>query len=209
MSSVLSFRQSKVGEEDDRECEMKYIKRILEEIMRLELLVAGFMLIAMVVVMIAEVVMRYVFNNSIVWVQEFVILLFIWITMLGGSAASMTKTHVTITTFSQYLSKKGKLGLQIMVSLVIIGVLLYLVMNLPASIAIQNKTRTSSMPINIAKGHYYSSPLLFAAILMLITEFYYIYYEVRMLFKKPVSDDYLLVIRGFSKKDITAEGGIS
>ncbi|MBK5262450.1 MAG: TRAP transporter small permease subunit, partial [Peptostreptococcaceae bacterium] len=141
---------------------MKFIKRMLEKIMRIEILIAGFMIIAMVVVMVTEVVMRYVFNNSIVWVQEFVILLFIWITMLGGSTASMTKTHVTITTFSQFLTGKWKTGLQILVSLVIIGVLVYLALTLPASISIQNKTHTSAMPINIAKGNYYSSPLLFA-----------------------------------------------
>jgi len=187
---------------------MKIIKRVLEEIMRIEILIAGFMIIAMVAIMVSEVVMRYVFNNSIVWVQEFAILMFIWITMLGGSAASMTKTHVTITTFSQFLSGRWKSILQILVSLVIVGVLIYLALTLPASIGIQNKTHTSSMPINIAKGNYYSLPLLLAVVLMLITEFYYIYYEFCILLKRPVPEDYLLVLRGFTKK-ITPENGRS
>ncbi|HCG64855.1 MAG: hypothetical protein CVV48_13605 [Spirochaetae bacterium HGW-Spirochaetae-4] len=185
---------------------MRLIKRMLEEIMRVEILIGAFLIIAMVVIMVLEVVMRYVFNNSIIWVQEFVILVFIWITMLGGSAASMTKTHVTITTFSQFISGKWKIGLQLLVSLVILGVLVYLAMNLPASIAIQNKTHTSSMPINIAKGHYYSSPLLFAVVLMLVTEVYYIYYEVRLLLGKAIPDDYVLQLRGFLRKNTDGKG---
>jgi TRAP-type C4-dicarboxylate transport system permease small subunit len=185
---------------------MRLIKRMLEEIMRVEILIGALLIITMVAIMVLEVVMRYVFNNSIIWVQEFVILVFIWITMLGGSAASMTKTHVTITTFSQFFSGKWKTGLQLLVSLVILGVLVYLAMNLPASIAIQNKTYTSSMPINIAKGHYYSSPLLFAVVLMLVTEVYYIYYEVRSLFGKAIPEDYVLELRGFLKKRTDGKG---
>jgi hypothetical protein len=72
-------------------------------------------------------------------------------------------------------------------------------MTLPDSIKIQNKTRTSSMPINIAKGHYYSTPLLIAVILMLLTQFYYVYFEVKMLLGKAVPEDYLLQMRPIFK----------
>jgi TRAP-type C4-dicarboxylate transport system permease small subunit len=179
---------------------MRLLKKLLEGIMRIEILLGAILVMVMVFTMVLEVIMRYIFNNSIIWVQEFVIFAFIWIVMLGGSAASMTKTHVTITTFSQFLSDRKKTMLQLLVSFIIIGVLVYLVLNLPASIAIQNKTSTSSMPINIAKGHYYSTPLLVAVILMLVTEFYYVYYELRMLAGKTVPGDYVLELRHFQRK---------
>ncbi|MGH0053783.1 MAG: TRAP transporter small permease [Sphaerochaetaceae bacterium] len=178
---------------------MKMVKKILEEIMRIEILLGAALVVLMVGVMVMEVIMRYIFNNSIIWVQEFVIYTFIWIVMLGGSAASMTKTHVTITTFSQFMSDRKKMALQLLVSLVIIGVLIYLVLMLPASIAIQNKTSTSSMPINIAKGHYYSTPLLTAVVIMLVTELYYLYYEVRMVMGKAITEDYMLCLHHFQK----------
>lgn len=180
---------------------MNKVKHILEEIMWAEVLIGAFLVVLMVAIMVLEVIMRYVFNNSIIWVQEFVIMTFIWITMLGGSAASMTKTHVTITTFSQFLSEKRKQVLQFLVSVVIIGVLIYLVSTLPASIAIQNKTHTSSMPINIAKGHYYSTPLLIAVVLMLVTELYYLYFEVKLLLGKAVPQDYQLQMRPIFRKE--------
>ncbi len=185
---------------------MRKIKRILEEIMRVEVLIAACLIISMVAIMILEVIMRYIFNNSIIWVQEFVILLFIWITMLGASAASMSKGHITITTFSQFISGKWKNILEILISLIIFGVLIYLLLTLPASIIIQNKTATSSMPINIGKGHYYSTPLFLAVILMFITEIYYFYYEIQTLIGKTIPDDYLLVLKKLDyKKDNTKE----
>lgn len=179
---------------------MKVIKKMLEEIMKVEVVIAACLVISMVAIMVLEVIMRYVFNNSIIWVQEFAILLFIWITMLGASASSMSKGHITITTFSQFISGRWKNLLEILISLIIFGVLIYLLLTLPASIIIQNKTATSSMPINIAKGHYYSTPLLLAVILMFITEIYYFYYEIRTLLGKPIPDDYLLVLNLFTEK---------
>ncbi len=184
---------------------MRLVKQLLERIMGLELLLGALLIILMVGIMVAEVVMRYVFNNSIIWVQEFVILLFIWMVMLGGSAASMTKTHVTITTFSQRMPKRARQVLQLFVSLVILAVLAYLLRTLPTSIAIQNKTKTSSMPLNIGKGHFYSTPLLVAVVLMSVTELYYLYYEVRMLSGRTVPDDYMLQMHRFINR--VSEGG--
>jgi len=183
----------------DEENRVKIVKKMLEEIMKVEVVIAACLVIAMVSIMVLEVIMRYVFNNSLVWVQEFAILLFIWITMLGASASSMSKGHITITTFSQFISGKWKNILEIIISLIIFGVLIYLLLTLPRSIIIQNKTATSSMPINIAKGHYYSTPLFLAVILMFITEVYYFYYEILTLFGKPIPDDYMLVLNLFSK----------
>ena len=178
---------------------MRQVKRLLETIMSLELLMGGVLIIIMVGIMVLEVIMRYIFNNSIIWIQEFVIMIFIWMVMLGGSVASMTKTHVTITTFSQRLPAKWKHVLQVFVSLVILAVMVYLLKTLPASIAIQNKTKTSSMPLNIGKGHYYSTPLFIAVILMSITELYYLFYEMRMLLGKEYPEDYVLKMHQFSK----------
>ncbi|MDC7247559.1 MAG: TRAP transporter small permease subunit [Sphaerochaetaceae bacterium] len=171
---------------------MRSVKKVLEKIMAAEVVIGGLLIILMVGIMVLEFIMRYIFNNSIIWVQEFVIMVFIWITMLGSSAALMTKTHVTITTFSQFISGKGKAALQLLISFVIFGVLIYLALYLPESIRIQNKTFTSSMPINIAKGHYYSTPLFCAVILMLITQLYYLYYEIIHIAGKKLPDDYIL-----------------
>ncbi|MEA5106504.1 MAG: TRAP transporter small permease [Sphaerochaeta associata] len=184
---------------------MRHVKRMLELIMGVELLIGGLLIIAMVAIMVLEVIMRYLFNNSIIWVQEFVIMIFIWMVMLGGSAASMTKTHVTITTFSQRLPGKWKVVLQVFVSLIVLAVLFYLLQTLPASISIQNKTKTSSMPLNIGKGHFYSTPLFVAVILMSITELYYLFYEVCLLLGKDIPEDYAL--KGYRFYKTATAGG--
>lgn len=187
---------------------MKIVKRMLQHIMKMEVLIGAALVICMVAVMVVEVVMRYIFNNSIIWVQEFVILLFIWITMLGASAALMTRSHITINTFGKYLSGRLRNVMQVIVSLVIIGVLVYLLLTLPASISIQNKTRTSSMPVNIGKGYYYSFPLMVSVIIMMLTQLYYLYYDVKALLGKPCPEDYILEPIQLTKKHDNREATV-
>ena len=59
---------------------MRSVKKVLEKIMAAEVVIGGLLIILMVGIMVLEVIMRYIFNNSIIWVQEFVIMVFIWIT---------------------------------------------------------------------------------------------------------------------------------
>jgi TRAP-type C4-dicarboxylate transport system permease small subunit len=179
---------------------MRIVKELLRKIMIAEIALGALLVISMVAVMVAEVVMRYLFNNSIIWVQEFVIFLFIWITALGANAALMMKSHITINTFSQFLPERLRSVLSVFVSLVILGVLVYLVTTLPASIVIQNKTRTSSMPVVIPKGYYYSFPFFVSVLIMIATQVYYLYYEIRALAGVPNPEDYIITMPSFGKR---------
>lgn len=174
--------------------------------MRAELALGALLAIYIIVVMVVEIVMRYIFNNSIIWVQESVILAFIWIVAFGSSYALMTGSHITIDTFGRFLPEKGQRALRIFVSLVILGCLGYLLIALPPSIGIQNKSKTASLPINFPKGYYYSLPVLVAVIIMIPTQLYYLVYEVGTLFGRTPPDDYRLA-PPLSVHDAGAEDG--
>ncbi len=174
---------------------MKNIKKALEGVMIAEIWLCGALVLIMVLLMCTEIVMRYIFNNSIIWVQEFAIGEFIWIVALCGNVALMLRSHITVKTFSQFLSEKGQQKFRLIATTFIFLALIYMLLNLPSSIAIQNKTRTSALPINIGKGLYYSAPLFLSSIIMMITQIYYFYYQIRELLGKPVAEDYPLVWR--------------
>ncbi|MFA6504847.1 MAG: TRAP transporter small permease [Treponemataceae bacterium] len=180
---------------------MKLVKLFLKGLMRAELALGAFLAIYIIAVMVVEIVMRYVFNNSIIWIQESVMLAFIWVVALGATCALITGSHVTIDTFSRSLPPKAQKTLKVFVSLLVMVCLVFLAATLPKSILIQNKSRTASLPINFPKGYYYSLPILVSVAGMILAKLYYLYYEVRDLFGLPNPETYKIVGSGASESE--------
>lgn len=79
-------------------------------------------LAVMVIVIFMQVVMRYVFNNSLSWSEEFARYLFVWFSWIGVSAGFKDKEHLRVELLSIALVKRGLLKtdeiLTILVSLI-------------------------------------------------------------------------------------------
>ena len=58
------------------------------------------------IVMIVNVIMRFVFENAIPWASDLVLYLFIWFVMFGISYCFKTKTHIAVTFVVDSLPKK-------------------------------------------------------------------------------------------------------
>lgn len=61
----------------------------------------------MVFVIFMQVVMRYVFNNSLSWSEEFARYLFVWFSWMGVSAGLKDGEHLRVELLSTALSKRG------------------------------------------------------------------------------------------------------
>jgi len=61
----------------------------------------------MVIVIFTNVVMRYVFNSSLSWSEEFARYLFVWFSWLGVSAGVKDKEHLRVEFLSMALVKRG------------------------------------------------------------------------------------------------------
>jgi C4-dicarboxylate transporter, DctQ subunit len=66
-------------------------------------------LAVMVIVIFSQVVMRYVFNNSLSWSEEFARYLFVWFSWMGVSAAVKDKEHLKVDILLTALDKRGLL----------------------------------------------------------------------------------------------------
>lgn len=64
-------------------------------------------LAVMVAVIFMQVVMRYVFNNSPSWSEEFSRYLFIWFSWMGVSAGLKDEEHLKVELLSIALTKRG------------------------------------------------------------------------------------------------------
>ena len=66
---------------------------------RLEETILVGMFTLMVFIIFAQVIMRYIFNNSLSWSEELGKFLFVWISWLGISIGAKRKEHIKITMF--------------------------------------------------------------------------------------------------------------
>jgi len=64
------------------------------------------LLAAMIVLAVGQIVLREVFDTGIIWADEFVKLLVLWVAMLGSIAASRDDRHLRIDVLSHLLSEK-------------------------------------------------------------------------------------------------------
>lgn len=76
-------------------------------------------LAVMVAVIFSQVVMRYVFNNSLSWSEEFARYLFVWFSWMGVSAAVKDKEHLKVDILLTALEKRGLLKAKEVTNLVV------------------------------------------------------------------------------------------
>nr|WP_198983519.1 TRAP transporter large permease subunit [Herbaspirillum sp. ASV7] len=69
---------------------------------------AAALVIGEVAVLLAGVVMRFIFNSPIPWADELASILFLWLANLGAAVALRRGTHMRTTVLVGYLSERGK-----------------------------------------------------------------------------------------------------
>ena len=94
---------------------MKLLK-LLDE--KLEEYIMVVMVVVMTTLIMVQVIMRYVFNNSLAWTEEMARYLFLWSIWLGASYGVKTKGHVRLTVLTSRLSETAQN---------IIGVIVYFI----------------------------------------------------------------------------------
>jgi len=86
------------------------------------------MFILMVAAIFLQVIMRFVFNNSLTWSEELGKFIFVWISWLGISLAERKNEHIKITLVTDRLSPKWRTVCDILAAvcmLLILGVIVY------------------------------------------------------------------------------------
>ncbi len=77
---------------------------------------------AIIVFLVAgQVVFRYVFNGSIVWANEAVTLILVWMVYVGAALAIHDDEMVAIVIFVQRLGSKGRIAIRLIVDAVLVS----------------------------------------------------------------------------------------
>ena len=85
---------------------MKFFKKLVNGYNHLEEKLLVFSLFVTVFLIFFQVIMRYVFNNSLTWSEELARYIFIWQCWLGTSLACRDKRHIKITIIEDALKNE-------------------------------------------------------------------------------------------------------
>lgn len=120
---------------------------------------------AFIIVSIAlQTVTRYAFGRPITWVEEGAVYAFIWITFVGASYGAKQGKLIKVELFSANFSEEGLRKMAILSHAVIVFGCAYLAWIAPSVIAIESRSTTMALPIDIPRSWFYSVPLFYFAL---------------------------------------------
>ena len=75
---------------------METVKRINEWMCKIENALNSIALVAVLLIVTAQIVMRYVFNDPLIWSEELSRYLYVWIAWLGCAFCVGTRSHIRV-----------------------------------------------------------------------------------------------------------------
>jgi TRAP-type C4-dicarboxylate transport system permease small subunit len=128
-------------------------KKVIKTLDKIEDNILVAMFVAMVGIIFFQVIMRYVFNNSLSWSEELGKFLFVWLSWLGISIGHRRREHIKITLFVDRLSPKAKRLSEIVSELILIVICGVTMVHSFTMIGIQLNIPYAGIKISTAWGY--------------------------------------------------------
>ena len=126
---------------------MKILSKISRIVKKAADIFVTVLMFLIVVVIVLQVVSRYVFNSPISWTMEANIFLFAWVIYIGASIVLKEDRHVKIELFLSNFSKLQKRLISIFINSVILILLIILIRNNFVLFPFHTQFRTVSLRI--------------------------------------------------------------
>lgn len=114
---------------------------------------AGAILAAMLVVIMFQVVSRYIFNNSLSWTEELSKSLMVWTAFLIAPWALRTGAHVGIDLFQEAMPKRMRFAVELLISALVLWILFVLLNESIGFVGRGLKSRMATLPVT--SGYVY------------------------------------------------------
>ncbi len=157
---------------------MKKVLHWLDE--NLESTLCMFLLSVFTVILFIQVVMRYVFNNSLSWSEELARYLFIWLVFIGISYGAKQMKHLKIDVFLNVFPKKFRPYVIIFADVVVL-VFAVIVIYSAYSIVTQYMKMGSSSPALRIPTWFVQSSSIVGYVLTMIRQIQTIIYRIKEL----------------------------
>ena len=131
---------------------------------RVEYGVVGVLTGVMTLLTLVQVVMRYVFNDSLIWSEEAVRYLFVWVALIGAGAAVGHGTHYGLEAAHRYVTPRVRAVLGFLATLVVLAFVLALFTTGIREAVLAARQSSLTMPIRM---HWAYAAIPVGAALML------------------------------------------
>jgi TRAP-type transport system small permease protein len=120
-----------------------------------------------VAILVVQVVLRYVFNDSLVWSDEIIRFGLVWNVMLGAALVSLRDGHIRVDIFENLLPHRARRVTQFMIHLVSLAFLLLLLF-FAWKFAVRGAAQRAPVT-SLSMAYAYSSIAVGAALMVFFT----------------------------------------
>ena len=146
-----------------------YLAAINESLCNSAKSAAGILLMAMTVIVLLQIVFRYVLNDSLIWTEEVAKTMMVWSAFLVAPWAYRASANVGIDMFAEQLSHRTRTVLHLFLNLLVIWIVAVFLFESVGFFQRGASMRASSMPIQMS-WFYSIVPVAFAAMLIVGVE---------------------------------------
>ena len=126
---------------------------------------AGLLLVAMVVVVILQIVFRYVLNDSLIWTEELAKTMMVWTAFLVAPWAYRAGANIRIEIFVDEMPRAVRKSLELLLNLLILWIVIVFLWESFGFWQRGLSVRADSLPIQVA-WFYSVVPVVFALMLL-------------------------------------------
>lgn len=147
----------------------RLVRQGLFRIGQFEMMFAAAILVGIVLMISFQVLLSAGMGRPITWEQEAGAYSLVWLTFIGASIALKQMRHVTIVSFVSKLPYRLKNLVRAIVYALILWTLYMLMRELTPIMAIEARSTTVALPIDLPRSYFFSVPLLVSCVLMSLT----------------------------------------
>lgn len=149
-------------------------RRALAVVGCVELAFAILILLGLLATIGSQVFSRYMLGVPLIWVEELASYLLIWLGFLAAAFAHKQQRHVRIAVLAGIRSDRLRLWLVLFAEVVVIVFALIILWHVPGPMAIEARTTSIGLPIDISRHWFFSVPLTIGMVSMMVTSLYYL-----------------------------------
>lgn len=134
------------------------LKSVIRWMGKIEMACAMALTVLIVVTITMQIVMRYIFNAPVPWMEESVMIMFIYVTLLAAAVATKEKRHILVDLFPA-----GRVSrfLGLAMSVLTVATLCLILANMGPIMTVEMRRTTVSLPVNFPIAYYNSIPLAY------------------------------------------------
>ncbi|MFV0244573.1 MAG: TRAP transporter small permease [Qingshengfaniella sp.] len=138
------------------------MQRILKAVVtwtgKIELTLTMILLVLIVATIAMQIVARYIFSAPVPWMEESVMIMFIYVTLLSAAVVAKEKRHIVVDLFPDGRISRA---LGVIMAVITIITLILILDSIGPIVTVEMRRNTVSLPWNFPLAYYNSYPLIY------------------------------------------------